>query len=91
MNRICHSDVCAWKYIETRFFDCSRPYLFEFEFGRAWHPIKELPLRKLQKKQTGQEGLFAFYFGTFENSKRAGAEYILLIMAIVINSLSYFI
>lgn len=35
--------------------------------------------------------LFAFYFGTFENSKRAGAEYILLIMAIVINSLSYFI
>ena len=35
--------------------------------------------------------LFAFYFGNFENGKRAGAEYILLIMAIVINSLSYLI
>jgi hypothetical protein len=35
--------------------------------------------------------LFSFYFKSYHNAKRTTAEYILLIMAIIINSLSYII
>ncbi|MBR5856281.1 MAG: hypothetical protein IKY70_03305 [Bacteroidales bacterium] len=35
--------------------------------------------------------LFSFYFGSYANVKRSGTEFILLLMAVIINSLSYII